>query len=314
MFHLSRLGPALRPARHSRSARRRVWAAGLGSTLAVMACTLPLPTSEAATTRIVVGAAGDAQGLSKSIGAPLAYHGYGKMNGHVPVAKMINMKSTTSWRNVAHASSGSATYNNIVRWAQTIKSRPGTIFFAFHHEPEAKGNLSFGTASDYIAAYRRVVNIFRQQGVRNVEYTWQMTSWSFATNPTDRRYAAKWYPGATYVDNVGTDPYNWYTCGSGRGNWVSLKSVMDPSLAFARAHGKKLVVTEFGSQADPSRRAGWLRDAQSYFVANRDTVHGVFYFQYNDPYNTSCHWKLATSGEFRAMAQMARNTTHFSTS
>jgi beta-mannanase len=226
---------------------------------------------------------------------------------------MINMKPVTSWRNVANASSGSSTYNDIVRWARTIKARSGTILFAFHHEPEASGNTGYGSASDYIAAYRRVVNIFRQQGVSNVEYTWQMTSWAFATSSSDRRYAAKWYPGDSYVNNVGTDPYNWYNCGPGSGRWESLKTVMDPSLAFARAHGKKLVVAEFASQADSARRPDWLRAVKQYFIANRDTIRAVFYFHYNDPGHTDCHWRLTTSNELSAMRSMATDTTYFTT-
>ena len=285
---------------------------GVGAAaLAAAVSITPAPVG-AATPKIIVGAVGDASGLGKStIGSPLAYHGYGKLNGGVPVAKMISVRPVTTWRSVANAGSGTSTYNDIVRWAQAIKGRSGTILLAFSHEPEASTNTNLGSAGDFIAAYRRVVDIFRQQGVANVEYTWQMTSWAFAVNSGDRRAAAKWYPGDAYVNNVGTDPYNWYRCRDSSGSWKELKQVMDPSLAFARAHGKKLVVAEFGSVAD-SRRPQWLRNAHQYFVANRDTVRAVFYFQY--PAAQGCPWTLNTSGDMAAMKELAGDSTNFSTS
>lgn len=298
-----------RSAASARSSKRRLLRVCAGAAALVLSATI-VPGATAATPRIIVGAAGDATGLSRSIGAPLAYSGYGQMSGNVPNAKMVNMKATTSWRNVANATSGS-TYDHIVRWARTLKGRPGPILFAFHHEPEAKTNLSYGTATDYIAAYRRVVDIFRQQGVANVEHTWQMTSWAFTVSSSDRRSAPKWYPGSSYVDNVGTDPYNWYNCPTNPNPWTDLKPVMDDSLAFARAYGKRLVVAEFGSQADPARRAQWLRNARQYFIANRATIRAVFYFQLN---MDSCSWRLTTSSELSAMREMATDATNFTSS
>jgi len=302
--------PAHAPHRPShRRLRRRILPAAVAA--AALSVAFPALNPADAVTPMLIGVVGDVAGLSQSAGVPLAKHAYGKMSGSVPTGKFINMKSTVTWPTVAAAQPGSATYDHIVRWADTIKARGGTILFAFHHEPEAKNNLSFGTSTDYVAAYRRVVSIFRNRGVQNVEYTWQMTSWSFATSTDDRRYAAKWYPGDSYVTNVGTDPYNWYNCGPGRGIWEELQKVMDPSLAFARAHGKQLVVAEFASQSG-SRRPDWLRNAQQYFIANRASMRGVFYFQYADPGHPDCQWLLASgSADRAAFSEMARNTTYF---
>jgi beta-mannanase len=221
------------------------------------------------------------------------------------------MRSNTSWRNVANAKAGSSTYTNIVRWAKTLKARSTRTLFAFHHEPEGATSKSFGSAADFIAAYRHVVNIFRAQGVTNVEYTWQMTSWAFATRSSASNYAPKWYPGDSYVDNVGSDPYNWYNCGPGAGKWQSLKFVTDPSLAFAKAHHKKLVLAEFASQAN-SRRPQWLRDAKSYIVANRANIRAVFYFQFS--LRSACFWKLNTSGDLSAMRTFASDKVNFTAS
>ncbi len=253
--------------------------------------------------------------LQQQTGTPLSRHAYSFFSKSVPTARMITVKAPgVTWAAVASAQPGSSLHNDIVRWATAIKSRPGPVFLAYHHEPEAKGSLSYGTSDQYIAAYRRVVSIFRAQGVTNVRWTWQMTDWAFAVSTSDRRAAGKWYPGDSYVDVVGADAYNWYTCGSGR--WVELSTFVDPMLAFARAHGKKAALPEFGSQADP-RRAQWLQNAHRYLAANSDVIVAAYYFNRMDPSPTqhqSCYWPLTTSQEISAVRAMALDTATFSTS
>ncbi|MCA1695602.1 MAG: glycoside hydrolase family 26 protein [Actinobacteria bacterium] len=224
-----------------------------------------------------LGAAGDSQALARSTGVSLSDHSYAFFSGRVPTGRMITVKDSGTWQAVAAAAPGSALYNNIVRWAQTIKARGGVVMFAYHHEPEGANSKRYGTSADYIAAYRRVITIFRSQGVNNVNYTWQMTAWAFRASPSDPRYAGRWYPGDDYVDSVGADAYNWASCGEGSGRWEELKTLGDPVLAFAAAHGKRAAFPEFASNADP-RRAQWTYNALQYIAANRGRITGAFYF------------------------------------
>jgi hypothetical protein len=269
----------------------------------------------AATAPILLGAVGDVGALSKSIGAPLATHAYGYFNQSVPQGRMISVKASGTWAQTAAASPGSPLYNDIVRWANTIKARPGRTMLAFNHEPEASGNTSRGTSQDFIRAWRRVVDIFRKQGVTNVDFTLQMTDWSYRTSVTDPRHVSKWYPGDAYVDVVGADAYNWYTCGHGKGRWVELKTLTDPVISFARTHRKKASLPEFASFTN-SRRADWVRNAHQYLAANRDIVVAAFYFQHppTNGANSDCVWKLNTSAEYKAYGDMARNTSVFRSS
>ena len=278
---------------------------------AALALAVAIPPSAAqASTPMLLGAVGDTAKLSNG-GLFVGTHAYGKLTGSVPTGRMVTMRADVSWLTVAAARPGSSTYADIVRWANTLKSRPGLVLFAYHHEPEASGSVKYGSPADYIAAYRHVVDTFRAQGVNNVEYVWQMTSWSFATNSGDRRYAAKWYPGSSFVDDVGSDAYNWYACGPGHGTWNELKAVVDPSLGFAQAHGKQLVVAEFASQPG-ARRATWLRNAHTYLVANQADIRGAYYFQHADTEpNRGCDWPLRTSVDIAAFAEMTQDRGHF---
>jgi len=269
--------------------------------------------AQAAGTTIILGASGGSEvdALQRNIGAPLARHSFGQLQGKVPAGRLVNMATNVSWRTVANARSGSSTYSNIVRWADTLKSRSGVTMFTFSHEPEGSSSDGLGSASDFIAAFRRVQDIFKSRGVRNVEYTWNMTSNSFRVKSSDDRYAPKWYPGDAYVDYVASAAYNWYNCGEGRGEWLSLANRAAGPLAFAKSHGKKLVLAEWASQRG-SRRADWLRDARQWFLANKGTIRAAFYYQSPTP-RAGCSWKLTTSAEFDAFAQMAKDRANFGT-
>ena len=251
---------------------------------------------------------GGYQQMTASTDEAMAVHSYGTFSGGVPQGRMITVRASGTWRQVASTAPGSALHADIVRWAREIKSRGSRVMLAYHHEPETGQSTKYGSAADFIAAYRKVVTIFRQQGVSNVEWTWQMTAWAFRAPSSDRRSAAKWYPGDAYVDNVGGDAYAWGSCGEGNGRWLELSAVAGPVLTFARAHGKAASLPEFGAHRD-GRREQWIRNAHRWFVANQDVLAAAFYF--NRPptngANSDCRWTLATSGEHDAFGDIARD-------
>jgi hypothetical protein len=301
------------PARPS-ARLRRVLLCGAGAAI-VTAATFAVPQPAQAAERVFLGATqGGEEQLERQTGEELSSHAYGTFDRGVPQGRMITVKAPgVPWATVANAQPGSALYDNIVRWADTIRSRPGPVFVAFHHEPEAAGSKNYGTQAEYIAAYRRVVDIFRSRGVTNVDWTWQMTAWSFKVNSADRRSAPKWYPGDSYVDVVGADGYNWYTCQAGNGRWTEFRTFADPVLSFARSHGKLAAFPEFGSQADP-RRAQWLSNARQYLVANRDIIAAAYYFNRMDPSgHQSCRWPLSTNEEISVYRAMAQDSANFAT-
>ncbi len=188
------------------------------------------------------------------------------------------------------------------------KSRGSLVLFSYSHEPELASKTSFGTATDFKAAYARVVTIFRQQGATNVRFVLQLTDWSFRTVTTDRVYAGKWYPGDAYVDIIGADAYNWYTCGEGRGKWLDLSTIISPLLAFGKAHGKLVALPEFGVTKD-SRRATWLTNAKNYLVANESWFAAAYYFNHapTNKNNLDCVWNLGTTAEYSAYGSLLKN-------
>jgi hypothetical protein len=260
--------------------------------------------------RVFIGATSGGHKLATSrTGVGLADHAYSFFSNRVPQAEMITVKAKgTTWREVANAKAGSALHGQIAAWARTIKARGGSVILAYSHEPEAGPSRNLGSPAEYVAAWRRVTTIFDEQGATNVVWAWQMTAYAFKAKPGSHQHAMQWYPGDDVIDIVAADGYNWGTCRGRSGSAASMADFTDPVIAFAKAHGKRVILAEFGADAG-SGRAAWLQDAHRYLVANRDMIVAAFYFNLHDP--GPCAWTLTTTSEYAALRAMALDTVNF---
>jgi hypothetical protein len=303
------------PIRTSRRSGARstlpIIAVSLGMAAATLLSGAPANAATPSTSKIYLGVVGDMSTMAaRSNTKSLDDHAYADFTSkNVPNARMITVRfKNQTWQQTANMSSSSAGYQDVVRWAKALKARTGDVFLAFHHEPEQTGNKKFGTAAQFVAAYRKIVTIFRAQGANNVIFTWQMTDYAFRAAKGAYNYAPTWYPGDSYVDVVAADPYNWDTCGAGRGKWQPLSNLVDPVLAFAKQHNKQVVLAEFASMRD-SRRPQWLKDAGTYLAAHDNQIAAAFYYNEKpmNGANSDCTWPLSSSADYSAFQQMASN-------
>jgi Glycosyl hydrolase family 26 len=285
--------------------RRRLALALPAAGLVIATAMSGFGTSNAATTsKVYFGVDGASSKAART--TPLSDHMYSQYNLNPPNARMLTMgNGNLSWNSVAGAKPGSSVYNDFVRWADVLKARPGPTLLTFSHEPEASGQKRFGNAAGFIAAWRHVVDIFRAQGVKNVQWTWQMTAYSFKVGNGDPRAASKWYPGDAYVDNVAGDAYNWSTCHGGAVQQLS--TVASGLLAFARAHHKGAVLGEYGTGTGAAR-VPWLRNAAAFLVQNANTFRGAYYFDH--PNGTGCNWGLTSSTDVNTFVSLSKDP-HF---
>ncbi len=127
---------------------------------------------------------------------------------------------------------GLGLYDDVIRgfsaWAKTIDRpiylRIGYEFDGPHNELEP---------SEYVTAYRRFVDITREEGVQNVAFVWH----SYASPPYKGYALPSWYPGDEYVDWVAVSLFG-HMYGPDPG--PSANAVFD----FARAHRKPVMVAE----------------------------------------------------------------------
>jgi hypothetical protein len=216
---------------------------------------------------------------------PTSYENGLKAQGttiEVSVATQRINKTVVLWADIANAQPGSALYTQMVSWADRIRDFGAPTYVTMMHEPEASTNIPKGTATDYIAAWQKWVTIFRAEGATNVKFLWIMTANAFRVGTADRRYAAKWYPGDSWVDGIGADAYN-FACDA---PWLTFQTLVSGEKTFIASHPNEEVwIPEFGSWEDPTnpaRRAQWISDAAALLkTPGYERFHGINYFDVN---------------------------------
>lgn len=98
------------------------------------------------------------------------------------------------------------TYNDYLRsYADSVRDFGHAVVIGFGHEMNAPW-YSWGynhvPAATFIAAWRHVVTLFRDQGADNVTWLWTVQADEKGTGPV-----SAWWPGDQYVTWVGVDGY-----------------------------------------------------------------------------------------------------------
>lgn len=120
--------------------------------------------------------------------------------------------------------------NYIRKWASDIKAFGRPIWMRTMHELNSKKMLTdaqpcqsanswdaalhingerINTYQDVIAAWRRIVTIFREEGATNVQWVWSVLAWeSIPFGGTNEVALKDIYPGDEFVDWIGIECYN----------------------------------------------------------------------------------------------------------
>jgi len=141
--------------------------------------------------------------------------------------------------------------------------------------PKANSNL---TRQDFVDAWHRVVDIFRQEGVTNVAWLWIPVAFPPIPQEMGRDpYWQAYYPGDEYVDWVGGNINDW-----------GVPSWLDPLVQFGIDHKKPFFLAEFairheGTKYTHIQRINWLNAMFNYF-ASHPQIKAIGYYNYqNNP-------------------------------
>jgi beta-mannanase len=199
---------------------------------------------------------------------------------------LLNWKMPSPWSSVANGGQD----GQIAATAGRLKALGRKVFLAPHHEPEDQVG-SYGSASDYARAFRRIVDEFRQAGANNVIFVWNMMGYVGGHGDIYPQL----YPGDSYVDWIAYDPYNWYGCKSGH-KPRSFAEITKPMYDWTAAHapGKPLMLAEFGVREQPAgmpSKAQWFKDALTTLKTTRTRIKALVYFNTNH----ACDWRITSS-------------------
>jgi hypothetical protein len=181
--------------------------------------------------------------------------------------------------------------------ALRIKAFGKRIFLAFDHEMDAMTSTS-GTAAEYVAAYRHIYNEFAQLGVTNVIWVWTVTGYGARDS-----IISTFYPGNSYVDWIGYDPYNFASCHHTA--WKTFNQTIDPFYKWLESNGygsKPFMLPEYGTvpdPSDPSAAANWYLQIPG-VMATHPNIKAMLTW---DDSSGSCNTMLTASpGELAAFA------------
>lgn len=139
----------------------------------------------------------------------------------------------------------------LAKYAQMVAGR---VFLRIGYEFDGAWNDGYSDAALYIAAYKRIVDVLREEGAENVEFVLQASA-AGVDEIIDGRHEdlSKWYPGDEYVDWLAL---SWFMNPDERSivpqdgfTPMTPGELSDELLQLARKKGKPVMIAEASPQA-----------------------------------------------------------------
>jgi endoglucanase len=206
-----------------------------------------------------------------------------------------------SWNGVTSAAINNGSQDALIRARATAARAFGSpILVRLLPEMDAIVKTSTtGTPAQFISAWKHVVNIFRAQGATNVGWVWNPNAFHFSGGVSQR-----YYPGATYVDWIAADGYNWSPktpSGTTTTAWTTFHDEFAAFYSWAQYQGKPLMVAETGAMEYPgmtTRKAQWITGTGSTIQASYPKIKALVYFDDiggSNQSGTQFDWRLNSS-------------------
>ena len=196
---------------------------------------------------------------------------------------------------VSVAAIASGQYDAYLRsYASAVKASGGRVILSFGHE--MNGNWyswanQHTSPAVFVAAWRHIVTVFRQQGAGNVTWLWTV-------NVIDKRQGipspAAWWPGSSYVTWVGIDGYYY------KPSWT-FASLFGPTIKAVRALTIDPIMI---SETAVAPQAGKQAKIADLFAGVR--AYGLLGLVWFDA-NRHRDWRLSTPAAVAAFRRGARS-------
>ncbi len=198
----------------------------------------------------------------------------------------------------------------ITSWARGLAQYGRPVLLRFAHEANAKHypwsiGVNGNTVSDFLAAWNRIVTLFRRNGATNVRWVWSMNVEYPGTTPLEQLY-----PGDDRVDIVGLDGYNGGTA-LDWGGWLTFTDIFAATYDKVTTLSQRpIFVTEVACAEEGGSKAEWIRRAFGQELPERfPRIRAVIWF--NERKETD--WRIESSAESLAAFREAMATVRTST-
>ncbi len=160
---------------------------------------------------------------------------------------------TNYWCQGCLAQVGQGQWDNQIKRLASFAKRYNNraIYLRIAYEFDGNWNVGYENRSNYINAYKRVVDVMRAEGVTNVAYVWQ-SSTSPVDDVLDIQFGEgnfgdirSWYPGDNYVDWMGI---SWFLNADERTSVLpgipTQREKANEVISFARSKNKPVYLAE----------------------------------------------------------------------
>jgi hypothetical protein len=186
------------------------------------------------------------------------------------------------------------------RFAAAARDWGRPLYLRFGHEMNGEwmeysaGRTGGPSASEFVSAWRRLVQIFREQNAVNVKFVWCPNEKDFPARSGNRM--EDYWPGESWVDIAGFDAYNWTDRRPirGDGRFRTFDQIVDaPYRRIAKLTGKPIWLCEFGT-VEPAK-GDWFRG----MFASRGwpQLQALIYFSERDDRDVQRDWRIDSSDD-----------------
>jgi len=177
----------------------------------------------------------------------------------------------------------------IKSFARSVKNFKNPTVIRFGHEMNGNWYPWGNRPQDYVDAYKHVVDLFRSEGVQNVDWMWCINAESVPTEPISN--VAKYYPGNSYVDILGIDGVNLGTS-KGDTKWKTFTEIFSPSYNFlASTYPKPITIAETASSELGGSKSAWVEEMFSSLSKSFPKITQIVWFSINK----ETDWRIDSS-------------------
>ena len=192
----------------------------------------------------------------------------------------------------------------IAQWAAKLRDFGRPVYLRPMHEMNGSwypwaGGVNANTPERYIAAWRRIVDLFRGHGASNVRFVWSPNHLDVSGN-----HMESFYPDAGYVDVLALDGYNWGAAMPQNGGWQTFREVFQNAYdRLSKLGPQPIWITEVGSAPNGGDKAAWVRDMFAK-AARMSRLRAIVWFNENKERDWRADATSRVAAAFRPRARL----------
>jgi hypothetical protein len=167
-------------------------------------------------------------------------------------------------------------------FARGLRDLGSTVYLRPMHEMNGTwypwaGGVNANTPAEYGQAWRRMHDVFAAEGATNVRFVWSPNN----IDMSSARPMEAFYPGASYVDVLAVDGYNWGSTAPEFGGWQTFSQVFQNAYDRLKALGPQPIwIAEVGAAPEGGDKPAWIRDMWAR-AAQMDRLAAIVWFNEN---------------------------------